>query len=770
MSLTNFDINFGFNGEPTTASASFIQKSKLCGDPQITPDKGSLGDTLNTGRKEIDDIISDFVIVQKTTSKESGFKKISYEMVDRQAKRLESIAVLVRGITAPSTQSLTNSLNQDFKRIYSFAETTLAADLKIGEFGLTSVDKITDTLYVIGRTFSVVSADWEEFHGTNYYAGGTVVGQTPKGEFPNIIKNLISYNQFNATLKYGYYLSDLKKLVITAGYSIQGFPEDSNFVTMDFGGSLKEILSSVASLYGLYFIVRGNTIRFFGNSNLSSLEIPNFVEDTDANIISANHSLDFSGRSSVGVIRGSESPKTPETTESNGGRNRQLRFFNLSLDKLFFNNESDKIRFLMGLFTFFLWSGDKDAFDAIITTLMTEKKDVIKGEDFKKLYGEDATSFEKVEKKDMAKTKEIDEIIANNLHFDKYDNYYKVNNGLPMMEMPSNTKLYTVLKNGIASYGSIYISNPVSKNFSENYELSSANGYNVIGPYIDSTKISDIPELDAAKLFLEDVCGEKVIEDVTLKDFFQKAKTVEGTPVIKIGYHWIAIKDILFDSNIENSKRKKQIRNDQVEENKKAVSEAISEKAGKHYNHNGETNYFFNSKEGATKIDLMTSKSASFFKEISKIKKQIKVPCLKKIDDDDDDNDGIELPDSEYVSFKIRDSSTDLSSVNVVLFEGTNDEAAHISSNFNRIFSPSFKPESSSVTYSGMKDFDIFNPALSSVSYTFSENGVDTSLSFSNKEFAAQDESIIMGSFSVNSSVQFAKSLKTRQKNFLGVY
>ena len=778
MSLTNFEMNLGFNGEPTTASLSFVYKTKQCNNIQTTPDMGQLGQQINSGGGQIDNLISDFVVVQKSTKKDAGFKRISYEMVDREAKRLDSIAVLVRGVTAPSTKDSF----EDYSRIFSASETDL--NLKNSKKGLTSVKEMSSRIFIIGRTFSSVSGNYADESGTRLYSEGKVVSSTDTGTFGIGLKKTLDFNRKNATLKYGYYLSDLKALITMAGYGVLGYPTDPNFILMDFGGSLKEVISSLAGMYGLFWYVRGNKIQFFNNADLASLTVQDFTEDSDPRILSASYSTDLAGRSSVGVIYGSSQPKqntsSSGSSQGGGGNIKRVKFFYFPIETAFGGQKTKLL--LKNLISFFLFSGDTAAFDKIIYLMMATKHRAVRGQDIDQLYGEGRPIGTKINFAKIVKDLNLKEI-ENHPFKEKYEDLYSLQIGEKTARLPSETNLYSATKAAAEAYASLFISRPVSKYHKENYLLAAREGFSVHGPYRGDTAIADVPELKGIQLIIEAFFdeGEKPIR--TLSQLYTKSKPVAegakserkvgsaGKPVLSPSesFHYIAIKDLLLDVgalDIDEGEQPPDIEKMQTD-----VINATKDVSGKYFTYEN-TSYVASGKTELGYITAMAKSSQKFVDDLKKMKKQVSMFAseIQEERPEADENFEEEELDSEYVSFKIRDGSRDLSSVSVVRFEGTNDEAMHIDSQFSRLFSPSFKPESSSVTYSGFVEVDMKNPALSSVSYSFSENGVDTSISYSNRDFAAEDQSLVMASFSASSSSKFSKGLKTAQKNFLGVH
>lgn len=748
MSLTTFEINYGYNGEPSTASASFVYKKKDGQLTETTPDAGGLGNQISTGVPQIDSMVGDFIIAQKSEKKDGGFKRIGYELVDREAKKLESIAVLVRGITAPSKVVALD----DFRLIAENSEITGE-----GGFGRNEV-VLNGRIAVIGRSFSVVSATLGNSSASLFFSRGVIVGRTPLGAVSQAMQSELEANYKNATLRYGYYLSDLRELIEKAGYQIDGYPTDSNFIILDFGGNLREVISSLASMFGLYWIVRGNKITFFASQELSAMQIPNMVESTDSNILSATYSKDLSGRSSVGVIHGSSEASAQNVQSFDSARS--VAFYYAGLEGVFGNMK----KLLSGLITFFIFSGNVAIFDKIITLLMISQSDVVAGDEFDDLYGTDELTstqpktLEQVEENQGRR----DSLKRDNKHLITNTDLYPLSNSSGgVIEKPSGTPLFGVLQAAAEAFGSIYVSQPVSQNFKETYVLAPADGISTGGPYLGTSPLSSISELQGLSLVIESFFDSPNAKNITIRQLYDAIVGSGNVLNAEESYHYIGTKDILADLSRGGSDASKY---------KDAVLEATKDASDAYYAHgpNGIT-YMPTSNSQINKIRTMVNSSKDFVKyEVGRIRNVIKVAGTKVKSDEEENED--DTPNRNFVSFRVRDSSRDLSSVSVIKFEASNSEAAYIDSNFSRLFSPDFQPESSSATYSGLIIPDNENPIVSSISFSFSDQGIETSVTYSNKEFVAESESVVMAGYSTSSVNRFSRSLKTRQKNALGVH
>ena len=749
MSIKNFDINYGFNGEPSTATISFVHKKKECGNYEIHSRIGVFKGSARTGNQVIDEKIKDFVITEIKDSKEAGFKTATYELVDKQAKRLESIAVLVRGVTAPA---IANSLN-DFRRIFNSAE----LGINIGEQGATNIALYGKKIAVIGRTFSVVSASYQNESGSVFFSEGSEVARTPQGNFSAELLAALNENYKNASLRYGYYLSDFKELLEQLGYSVANFPSDDNFILLDFGGSLKEVVSSVASMFGMFWAVRGNVITFYDQSSIASLTVPNFNEYTDPNILSSNYSEDILGKSSVGVIVGTD---TVDDTQNGQEREKgkTINFFSLDIDELF-GQSSVWIKCFL---SFFKFSKNTDFFNKIIFSLMrsdeNNAKDMIASALYTTYYNETLVDKTKktLEQVESDQTRR-DDIKSKLKHLEKYTSFYSLKTETGFVQEPMKSRLLGIVQPACEAMASIYISKPVSSYTANNYTVSSSEGLSISPAYRGDTKVTDVPELQSISAIISKTSEG---EDKTVAQLYRLANSqgTNGTSVLnpEDSYHYVGIADFYVAEGVK------------FKEAQDAVIAACEDGSGDFLGYNG--NWFCTSDSEGGKFTTMFTKSTALYEELkSNVKEQIKVSAIEIEDEEDASEDpDLSIYASEFKSFSVRSSGSELSAVDIVTMEGTNSETQYLAANFSRLVGPEFHAISSAVTYSGL-NIPSDSPILSSVSVTFTGGSVETALSYSNKEFLAESESLVMAGYSVTSSSRFGRKLNPRQKNFLGV-
>jgi len=753
LSLKNFDIAYGFNGEPSTASLSFAVNKKTCGEgiSQTLPQEE--GGNILSGRSEIDVLIDDFIISSIKTSKEAGFESINYELVDREAKRLESIAVLVRGETAPPK----GTNRKSFMRLYDAAEMNSG----VGERGDSEPVLLAQTAF-IGRTFSVLSASYEEEKAELFYHGGEIVHQAPKGTLSSQL--LANLAEATPSLRYGYYLSDLKKLLEMCSYTTKNFPQDNNFILMDFGGSLKDVVGSVASLFGMYWICRGSSIEFYSSSALLAMSIPNFNQNPDPNILSSSYTRDLLGKGTVGVVVG-----TSDVSDSSGGdaaKSRTVNFYRIDVEKAFGGSSA----WLSNFFTFFrLGTGEPAVFDNIIfKALLAEEgvgKSMVSKQFFTRFYTTKTFKNKEPQEKTkalpaQAKLEKFEEKFVNLGNYEKLISLESKEGG--NLTLPSDSGVYGLLNAGCESVGSIYISRPVSEVFTNRYSVQTGDDLDSLsGPYLGSTLISDIPSLRAIWLIISLVSDEENADKKTVADLYAGAKKTGGTPVVgpNSSYYYVGLRDFLSNDDDDASK--------DYEKALRDVEKVMLNGSVEIFDFDNGT--WLGDRDGKEKeFSDMFSSSRNIYEQLKKDgQRVIRTKAVNESGSEGESGDSSFSPKSQFKSFLITESTSPLAAVSVVKFDGNIGEAEFLDSQINNLIAPPFNQTTSSVTYSGLT-IPAKSPVLTNVSVSFA-GAVETSLTYSNREFIAAGQDVIMGNFKTSPTFNMRRKLSTRQKGFLGL-
>jgi len=767
LSLKNLDISYGFGGEPSTASVSFVYKKKECGETSAIPKISTFGESLLSGNTQIDGLLRNFVVTTRKDSKEAGFRTISYELVDREAKRLESIAVLVRGITAPP---IGNSLD-DFRRFFNAAEFGIG----IGQMG-DSLPSFNGKIAVIGQTFSVVSASVGDESATVYYTGGKLSHQTPRVLTPDLI-DAINENAKNCSLQYGYYLSDFEKLLRMCGYEVNNFPKENNLMLLDFGGSLKDCVGSVASMFGMYWIVRGNVITFYTSAEISSFAVPNFNNDTNPNILSCSFSEDVLGRASVGVIVGNGDSEFDSKNFEFDGKQISLTFNYLD----FADALKTSVAWIQNFLSFFKFAGNGEQFNKLFLSeaLRTDQKKegrMVEQPLFKKYYPKGKIKESPDGGYQSKGLYEIEDDIDNRLDLEKNNPFLQKYLDLYLLKdesgeeflLPTETPIYDIVKNACEGFASIYISDPFSKSRKKRYAVTPKDGMTVSNAYLGSTNISEIPELASVYGILAALTTEKEVKK-TIADLYedtQAKKNNEAETILDLEESYFCVGIVDYMQYLESLEIWGKCQESVLDSTSNSSGQVVKLGAGN-------SPYFATSKEESEKLKNVLNQSKVLYEEVLKdVKKEIKTKATEIQDEDQTtvEDEDLSIYSSFYKSFKTRLPNVfDLSTISVLKFEGNLGEAEHLASNFSNLVGPAFNLKTSSVSYSGLVIPDD-TPVLTDSSFSFSGGSIETSLSYSNKEFMAESESVILSSYSANTSNNVRRSLNTRQRGFLGIH
>ena len=744
MTLKTFDINYGFNGEPSTVSITVASKIGSCNSSGSTVE-GSLNGTLSTPNSQINALIKDYIISSKEEVIQAGFKEIKYQLVDKQAKRLSSIAVLVRGITASQKGDPFRSSSL----IYDSAEVNAKGGYSSSGIQILNNGRVA----IIGNTFATISATVNGNTASRVYNRGSVVFSTPSVITDTALINKLKEEETiaGASPRYGYYISELQSLITQCGYTVSNFPTGDKNLILDFGGSLKDCISSLASMFGLFYICRGNKITFYKTSELKASSIPNFNNDSDPTILSCSFSEDVLGKQTVGVIRGSVTPNnssssnTSITYNSGGARSKTINFYKIDQAKAY-NDEN----LVATMFSMFRLGGSKDLFDRIIMYYKL-KGSSINSNSFFSSYNLESKGKKKTSDLSESEKKEVEKKMP---YLTEKATLYELPTNF---KLPSQTALYGILDALCKSTGGLYVSQGVSSATARDFTVTASEGFVISQAYAGNTRLADIAELQGV-VGLYAACGSNV-ENSTLSSFVKATSDTGGTALSN--NYYIGVYDLM---------HKAQNTTDAVN----AIKEASPDMRGTVLSLTDKVFFAVSSAEEKA-YEQVISTSKSLYKSLaSSVKEQVRGKATEieeTIDTgggDTNEEDEIEYP-ASYVSFVVRAPSDNvISDISIAKFEGTVDEASYLSSNFSSLTQDQFNSKRSSVTYSGLK-IPTESPFLVNVSVQFSAGSVQTSIEYSNVEFVAESNEVIMSQYAAASKVNILRSLTAKQKNSLGL-
>jgi hypothetical protein len=764
--IKSLDINYGFNGEVSTASVIYTDSDIACQAKSIQSSDFS-----------VDDILKDFSLYRKTKSNNAGFRETSEEWVDKGAQRLESIAVLVRGITAAQFETPYSF----YGRIYDFAE----VDPEIVEIGKRSETKPIlqdNNVLILGRAVSVVAATYKNDTYYKFYSEGKEIGRTPRGSFPEEVNDLFDNLDIDASIKHGYTIKDFEDALKICGYELKNFPSDTrtDFILIETGGSLKDCISSVASVKGLYWTCRNKTITFYDRPQIESISssIIDETDSTDETIISTNYSEDLYKKSKIAVIKGqaSEDFSNVGGSSSIGAVNRSVLFKYIDLR---YYLKAEALVPISPFYSTILFSDIPKFFDYMFLLYVFTKTDkaqkyfpIQKYIDESKIKIADNDQPFKFSNTDSKIKKALEKISPNDKTY--YDMRTTDDDG-SCIPLPSDSKIYQAIKSVCQFFKNTLISRPVSKFQSERYQITPEESYNVSKPYKSDTKVIEVEELAVFVSALQSLVEEQLLgglQNLTLWELSQKIHLLQGqgfTIEQENSYIYIAKKN-LSETNSEFFNAKTAIDN----LTKKGLPTLTVE--------TDVLKLLPSSKDRNNLLSNIVDTSTALYTQIAtKADVQVKMKAIKVRDpeaDDSSSNDAEEerkrrqelLNSNEIKSFNVSlYMGGELSTVEISTFDCNLDEEAFIKANLEKLNPSSDPQKTSSVTYFGYKAPPENDPSVSSYVLNFSDSSVSTTITKSTREILGIDQNILMSSYSTSNSKNIGKQLRARQKNALGI-
>lgn len=785
--LVSIDVNYGFGGEASTVT---LQENEVKGGCKAEPVEDIFIDEI------LNNVLDGFLPIRESRSKSGGFKKFTTEYVDASAQRLDAVAVLVRGISA-SQYGSPEKLNE---RIFHAAETPLFQRVSPkAKDSNTGVEKMGASAIVIGSVYSVFSAS-DEIEGKNYdeiFQAGQSIHKVPKGLWPPEIENRFKYGDVSVSMRYGYTTDELKKALESLEYTLQDWPkESSGIILMENSGSLKSCISSMASMYGLYWICFNNTIKFFTPAEILAINIEDPTEQCDN--INASFSEDFYGKSKVGVISGSPSGKESSDGGGDGGGSENTRRLPFALiDSVGDFDFSRTSNIVAKFFSFLKFDGDPDLFDWYFWHLWIHEEDLpappagqakiaLRNSQFIRaligdLYDKVPLSPRKVVA-DFGKAEAASLFVSN----PKAPMFFQLPPDDP--ERPSQTKIFPVLKSLVELYNSTYISKPVSKYFSENYSVTPDDSLTISTPYVGTTKVIDVSELSEFYVLMEELFAEDKIENYTLYQLAQKIWKKGGRnedggeqPDFALepdkAYFYIGTKDFIQQLKSDGS-------GDKIEHQRTLIGNLRKPLQFKNYiSQTGIRSYMPTSDANRNHVFDADAGSVAFFNEInsSPQKENFRLKCSKiredasSLEDNSPEQDDaisqlLSSGENKVIAVRVFDGG-DLASIDISTFTTTADERI-TEEDLGVLMGVEFPTKSSSVTTLGYTPPPevLTNPELSSYSINISGGRLETTIAKSTRDLLAIDQSVLTAGRTSSTSKNNTKLFKSSQKNYLGTH
>tara|TARA_B100001939_G_scaffold348060_1_gene372350 strand:+ start:5112 stop:7802 length:2691 start_codon:yes stop_codon:yes gene_type:complete len=380
--INSVDINFsnGAGGHTATVNSTVDVKNSD-GSPSLGVVDGEIGSKNYFSKDEINNIMSRFICTSLTKNQGPIGLTVSRKYSDITSLTLNSYLVMVRGVNAPPDNS------DSFEGMFPFFSEVKGSPLK--SYPSTSVREIEGKrILVVGRIYNYESATVlnglkvslvynDQELKKNLCLNQDTVTQ-PYKDSPSLV---------NYTLKFGYTLNEYLEMLDHVGIVHKGLEnvENGDTILFENSGTLADVTSAIAAYFGYYYFIDPNTghLNFIDSRIASDIEITDFTQTTDENIVSATFTEDKFTPEIVNAYVGSADKPSINTEQGRfkfgdggdgNGRSTKLNFFQLTKEDTTASNgdialTSDVIS-LYYMFFALGFEGSKHLFDIYTYALM----------------------------------------------------------------------------------------------------------------------------------------------------------------------------------------------------------------------------------------------------------------------------------------------------------------------------------------------------------------------------------------------------------------
>jgi len=352
--ISQLDLNFTNSGGGHKASVNTILSAKnLDGKNGLGTVIGELGEIGVFSNEKISNIMTNFVCTDFTTNAGPNKKVINRKYIDRTSLILKSYVVLVRGVNcSPSSESLDWQTDDGRPKGVPFFSEVINTPLS--QFPSSPPTK-NGCIISAGKIYNIESA--AKFDGVKI-----ALCYQNKELIENLCVNsdFVS-DQYKASpdlaqyeLKYGYTLTEFKEILNLAGITVEGLPEADD-VLFNMSGSLDSIVTAVASYLGYFWFVDPTNlnIRFISTEKASQMEVEDFTNTTNENILSASFTESTITNKIVNTYVGSAEKKESESSSTGEDRPRPVFFKRVDITEMF--DEDEEATFPLTKFDLGFW-------------------------------------------------------------------------------------------------------------------------------------------------------------------------------------------------------------------------------------------------------------------------------------------------------------------------------------------------------------------------------------------------------------------------------
>ena len=592
-SITQLDLNFTNAGGGHSASVSSIVDAKNIDSSEgLGIVIGNLGEINSFSNNELQSIMNNFVCTEITTNADPTKKTISRKYIDRISLILDSFIVLVRGVNCPPD----NTLNFDGP-FAPFSEVINAPNIQALRAFPSVGPQRQGSIIKAGKIYNFETA--AKFDGTKISLYYNNRGQPIEDLSLNLAsvtqtyKNNPDLSQYN--FRGGYTLKEFGEIVRLAGIEITGLPQDSasQGILFEATGTLGSVISNVASFLGYYWFVDPSTysIKFINSQEAATLQIEDYTNSSDKNIISASFTKSKRSNLIVNTYVGTTEKPQDGSDRSNENDDRPKPVFFKRIEfmkKGAFKNMlgKEELGIFFGIFN---QNEGTDVFDKFTYILMhgnvkqkgkresPNKERLERNLDFGKLYdytpfntelwhwsGDGGKNKPAIFGGEALAKKVNDDNPTELPNLDRIDNkfQYKLLKYKPeddggeqkgrakIMPRPSGSPLYEYLNTYFPLAGGVYITNAYSEYKTARMAFQNTGNVTVLGPFKGSDKVREIDDLSMLNDWIQLVVKaakdeENAQSDVTIMDL---AETTNGNAKISRSkdkaYFFVGIRNV----------------------------------------------------------------------------------------------------------------------------------------------------------------------------------------------------------------------------------
>jgi hypothetical protein len=772
-SLTSINMNFGNGSGHTASTTSVIDAKDLeSGGETLGSVIGETGSRVDFSNPKLNNLFSQFVCVEKTTSKDGIKTTISRNYSDKTSLKLNSHFIAVRGKdTSPRGAGSFDGI------IYDYSE---CPNSPVPSFGYQNPRKVGGGL-IIGNIYNEVS-DTDELTGDKIsliYQNGVLDTDLSYNSTTGKVSIYANNPDLSKSeIKYGYKLKELVTALAMAGVPVIGLPSRAD-ILFENSGTLDSVLSSIAASLGLYWYVNplNSTVVFISSAIAVTYQITNPLTLNGENLTNCS----FTENALAPVIANSYITSTApiKNTPDDSSKQRVARF--RPFDVLSGIGGMSIPKETYQAFYGAECSGALDAlvFDTISYKLATENKPPDFGKFYKDpkfgLAKKEVLTFDKLYVTDVGDDAAAAYKGPLDLKSCSFVDTRSAGNN-PDNKKPSSSKAYQVIKDAFFYLNNaIYISNKYTKRKAQRMQFSSSD-ISISGPYeldISVDKVEGLSKVvsllralgvDVENFTLQNVVdssdvkgsggfvfiGQKaasnnnLVPDDDKDDYINFTSDNISSYTTMYGLPYFAVKKDLFDKVMENVSKSKVLFN-----KRKRETDLLESVRCPYTRTKFPVNEILGNRKAERDLDDQdseeddnTSQITDLFDKMNYVNSTLKLNGASG---------NVKTP----VSFEVK--------------KGKGQEIAALS-NFNFGGRSKTFLQSSSRTIVGLFVPSQFSVVMSGLTFSLSGGSISTTIKESTKKLLPIDDSIIVGdSMRSYRTTSISSRFSAAQRNFLGL-